>query len=585
MDRQYLLLKKSIQNDRIEKEIIREYRRSILPIRPTNPYSEGDNIEIISTYYTSISQINSIDINRLINNLYVLSCSTATNNNVKTFKFIIVILIKRNKINTLATTFRKIINNKNTRNEYVDIIKQYSNNLSNYYAVIGNMHLSVSFCNLIDEDLSLFNNAFIMNKKIDIYNIKDILDNLQLEFVRIYNEVLDKSNDTEINEELVLLSDRYIKLISRLDNDYIFEHYKIMAYFNYAIINNCTLSNLYYASIDNKKKDLSANSDIIRYLVSKSNNKSIRKMVSLMNSLDNVYSLYYDFNYFYATLNTANDIMNTLRLERVNRTAIYYTRFDTLLHMFPQKNTDEDGQYNGKVGRFSLMHYAYMNDPTEGKMLKKQFGHEIIEDNNISYPLAYLKCFTSRPDDIPMWEMYGDQAKGCCIFPDWNRMFDMYDDIPLYNVCYLDDKGIPYVYSSIDKKLLPNKEINELIIKLKDYYNNIYKNENDIDKAKLFLNMLGEVMFLFKSIEYGYEEEIRLLFFDEDSDIEYTNEKIPKIFVLTDFDVYIKKIIIGPRVIDSSNIIPYLQDQLLIMNEFIGYSHRTKIEKSKVHYK
>lgn len=578
----YLLLKKKITNEIIEEKILRKYRSIILLRRPTNYYSENDNTEIIHIFNGNISQLTSNDLDMYANYLLQLSCAVTTINNIKMFRYIVAVLIRRKRVSLLIRTFRRMLGSEKTDKKYISIIRDYSNILSDYYAISGEIVLSASFSNFTNKHLAPIYDALLFSKKITIENIDINTNEELLNIISIYNNVVNEEKESEINKKMITYSDEYVTLINELQEEYFFENYRTIALFNFSIINSCALSNLYYASIENKKKDINVNSEIIEYIMSRSYNKTIKKMVSLMNSFDSINSLFFDFNHYYDTVKTADDIMNKLKLKQVDRTAIYYTKFDSLLFMLPQQNIEEDGQYNGKIGKFSLMHYAYMNDPTEGKMLKKQFGEEVIEDNDVKYPSAYLKCFTSRSDDIPMWEMYGDKAKGCCIFPDWNRMFDMYDDIPLYNVCYLDDKGKAYVYDSKNKKIMPNSDIDDLINKLKDYYEKI---ERDEDSVELFLNMLGEVMFLFKSIEYGYEEEIRLLFFGEESDIGYTNEKIPKIFVLTDFEVFIKKIIIGPKISDSSNIIPYLQDQLSKMNDIIGYDHETKIEKSKVHYK
>lgn len=182
-----------------------------------------------------------------------------------------------------------------------------------------------------------------------------------------------------------------------------------------------------------------------------------------------------------------------------------------------------------------------------------------------------------------MWEMYGDKAKGCCIILDWNAMFMEFGrNIPLYNVCSLDDEGKAFTFNHSAGIILPNEDINSCIKELKKINNKI---KSDSINKSIFLDMLSEIMFLFKSREFEYEEEIRLLYFDDDLEIEYTTDSIPKLFLLTDFEIYIKKIILGPRNVDNSNLIPYLQDQLSLMNKQIGYEYETEILKSKVNYK
>ena len=97
-------------------------------------------------------------------------------------------------------------------------------------------------------------------------------------------------------------------------------------------------------------------------------------------------------------------------------TVAYYTSYETLGKMLPDTADNDDN-----VGKLSIMHVAYMNDPNEGKILGRWIvGDKIGSGRDLaSYPYVFIKCFTTRIDDLPMWEMYGDHAEGCCI------VFDM----------------------------------------------------------------------------------------------------------------------------------------------------------------
>lgn len=42
-----------------------------------------------------------------------------------------------------------------------------------------------------------------------------------------------------------------------------------------------------------------------------------------------------------------------------------------------------------------------------------------LQRKNARYPYVFIKCFTPQIDFLPMWEMYGDYAEGCCLVIDW----------------------------------------------------------------------------------------------------------------------------------------------------------------------
>ena len=120
----------------------------------------------------------------------------------------------------------------------------------------------------------------------------------------------------------------------------------------------------------------------------------------------------------------------------------FYSSVSTFMKMLPETaDTDEN------IGRFSVMHVAYMNDPNEGRILN-QWIFDRKEDINsegrakADYPFIFIKCFTTRIDDLPMWEMYGDHAQGCCIVMDLDMIMKQENKyFPIYNVCYIKKKG------------------------------------------------------------------------------------------------------------------------------------------------
>lgn len=111
------------------------------------------------------------------------------------------------------------------------------------------------------------------------------------------------------------------------------------------------------------------------------------------------------------------NVKQALRVRKMNQDMAYYTVLESFFYMLPVNVKKKD-----ECGRLSIMNIAYMNAPNEGKILQRFLFEEKAEQQNagerksIRYPYVFMKCFTSLIDDLPMWEMYGDHAKGCCPF-------------------------------------------------------------------------------------------------------------------------------------------------------------------------
>lgn len=145
-----------------------------------------------------------------------------------------------------------------------------------------------------------------------------------------------------------------------------------------------------------------------------------------------------------------------------------YTSLDTVFYML------KNGTYrmNGIVG---------MNDPSE----IDYFDEYCYGSKKPSYKILnnlFLSSCSSLYDDLTMWRLYGEEAKGVCLT--FEIKDDFSQDFLLQNISYANDKGKNNKLDLI-KKLLKAKMV-----------------FNDIDKWKHF----------FKSKDYSIENEIRLLF-------------------------------------------------------------------------
>lgn len=265
---------------------------------------------------------------------------------------------------------------------------------------------------------------------------------------------------------------------------------------------------------------------------------------------------------------------------------LFYTSYDTLTKMFPYYNKEN----KDNIGKLSIMNFSYMNDPTEGKLLNEYIYSDISNDTKersvLSFPDVYLKCFTNKKDDLPMWEMYGDRAKGCCLVIDWAKTCERsYEKIPIYNVCYVKLENGELVNGNADKNVNFEK-ILEIVNDIKTIVNNFTSNSNEILITK---TILGEVLYLFKDANYSHECETRILLSsesiqDENKEIVET-KSFPKLLIRADFNIYIDEIILGPKFENIEEVGPFLQNQLKEMNNIIYNRKDTKIIKSSIIYR
>ena len=70
-------------------------------------------------------------------------------------------------------------------------------------------------------------------------------------------------------------------------------------------------------------------------------------------------------------------ILQLLRVDvGIELNVAYYTSLETFMYMLPCDSQKEN------VGKLALMNVAYMNDPSEGKILETYFNEERIKKKN-----------------------------------------------------------------------------------------------------------------------------------------------------------------------------------------------------------
>ena len=221
-------------------------------------------------------------------------------------------------------------------------------------------------------------------------------------------------------------------------------------------------------------------------------------------------------------------------------------------------------------GKTRLNNANYMNDPEEGVILEDILK---LEKRNPLEPSSwFLMSFTSKTDDLAMWSQYGNNAEGVCIVlneSDFARYHSL-SDLPWYqknsdkqighkmnssieiqndnslnesesdkekstrgneSVQNYEDKHstlnndtdylyrVAYVHYSNDQfdieesELFTNEEVTRLKGLLVDLKSELrdYKNSEDPFYKKAIANCIEEIRYLFKSVDYKYENELRIL--------------------------------------------------------------------------
>ena len=264
----------------------------------------------------------------------------------------------------------------------------------------------------------------------------------------------------------------------------------------------------------------------------------------------------------------------------------YYTSAEVFSYMLPEKCTEEDDTAD-RLGKLTVMHLSYMNDPNEGKTLQKaiygpSYGALQKGRKPLDVPFVFVKCFSPRIDYLPMWEMYGDHARGCCLVIDWETSKWMEEEAEpvLYHVCYLRKQGNSYVVLNEDNEKLSRscRAINSQLQEL----HNVAEEIAEQDRRYLD-DVLGKVLYLFKDSSYSYEQELRVIYQTKDN-ILHTDGDKPWLFVQTPFPLQLDEVILGPKFPDVSTRVPYLQEQLDLMCEKTG-TEKPRITLSEIDYR
>ncbi|MDC7293237.1 DUF2971 domain-containing protein [Butyrivibrio sp. DSM 10294] len=275
------------------------------------------------------------------------------------------------------------------------------------------------------------------------------------------------------------------------------------------------------------------------------------------------------------TIGRVEVIKEILRVRKLPKNLAYYTTFDTLGYILP-KSADLALPENKYAGKYSVMHIGHMNDPNEGKVLKRRIYDNKKSSDSLSYPYVFLKSFTTRVDDLSMWETYGNSAEGVCVELDTDRILDS-GNYKLYNICYMQKGGSDgYVFNNIsgydsagsaEMKEYIESILNWLEEKSQPKEEHPSKSENELSKLErryrsCFDYIIHGITYLFKDADYSHEDEKRIIYsFDgyDDKRIIHTPGTTPRLLVYSEQDAVIKRIILGPKFKKVEDNLPYLQ--------------------------
>lgn len=220
---------------------------------------------------------------------------------------------------------------------------------------------------------------------------------------------------------------------------------------------------------------------------------------------------------------------------------------------------------------FRLSEGTFLNDTSEGRELfkylslsnAKQMEDDTISEVFVERPFIGSFVADNKHDDLTLWRMYGKEAqaeaKGCSLTihresflkniafslnPIDNGLSDISQQerkFTFYKVAYR-SKNIFSIPGTSDKI---NRRFNKLLTELKAKL--LKLNEKQLNSASKLLN---DIAYLFKSTEYQYENEVRLVV-QEVGFRKNIDTKIipPKVYIeLIKLVPVLKKITLGPKV-------------------------------------
>lgn len=275
----------------------------------------------------------------------------------------------------------------------------------------------------------------------------------------------------------------------------------------------------------------------------------------------------------------------------------HYTSGKVLQEILKQK---ENTKYE-ITSRTRLSNVNYMNDPSEGKVLDQYLQLDSdLQQLSLKPSPWFLMSLTTAIDRLEMWAQYGSQAKGVCLILTSNdflkgdllsgpKMFkenrarDLSDfDLEentiesikknrkkvngdfIYRIGYLSKKANKEILLKSAYNTCLNKDeikvINKSLKGLKERIDELDKNSR---LYEIVDECLEEIRYLFKSEDYSYESELRILKYvplEPDNKIIKIDDSdgVAKLYVERDTAIKLSEVIFGPKFPNPENVTPLL---------------------------
>lgn len=212
-----------------------------------------------------------------------------------------------------------------------------------------------------------------------------------------------------------------------------------------------------------------------------------------------------------------------------------------------------------------LTNSRLMNDPLEGKVITKFLDSSYYQKDFLPSSI-YMMCITPNVDNLPMWQQYGDNGAGVFIRLE-NKFLEKIvsnSKAEIYRVCYLNSNN------EINVSDLNEQDVDLLkkrLEQLKEKCKNLKKIRRD-KYPEILSTIQQDISFLFKTADYSYESEYRIVlptFDDLNFEVKCEMNKdypFPFLYIYLDDVEYdnskYSEVIIGPKAIDVDFLGPYI---------------------------